>query len=101
MTAAVEDDAERVGLELVAAVLTPDPSGKRVPDEPDARASGALRHQGAATLTVAIGQVRFFIPAALIAKPFPGRECVGVNNAHKARGETRDPCRTPSTNAQS
>ncbi len=39
VTAAVEDDAERVALELVEAVLTPDPSGERVCDELDARAS--------------------------------------------------------------
>jgi hypothetical protein len=39
VTAAVEDDAERVALKLVEAVLTPDPSGERVSDEPDARAS--------------------------------------------------------------
>ncbi len=39
VTAAVEDDAERVALELVEAVLTPDPSGERVPGELDARAS--------------------------------------------------------------
>ncbi|MEU5948001.1 hypothetical protein ABZ793_20895 [Micromonospora sp. NPDC047465] len=32
-------DAERVALELVEAVLTPNPSGKRVPDELHAKAS--------------------------------------------------------------
>ena len=43
VTAAVEDDAGRVALELVEAVLSPDPSGERV-----------------------------FIPVALIAKPILG-----------------------------
>ena len=40
-------DAERVALELVEAVLTPNPSGERVPDELYARASRPLRPQGA------------------------------------------------------
>ena len=39
VTATVEDDADRTAVELVEAVLTPDPSGERVSDELDARAS--------------------------------------------------------------
>ena len=67
-------DAERVALELVEAVLTPNPSGERVPDELYARASAHYDDRALWTLTVAIGQMCFFIPVALIAKPIPGRE---------------------------
>jgi alkylhydroperoxidase family enzyme len=67
-------DAERVALELVEAVLTPNPFGERVPDELYARASAHYDDKALWTLTVAIGQICFFIPVALIAKPLPGRE---------------------------
>jgi alkylhydroperoxidase family enzyme len=67
-------DAERVALELTEAVLTPNPSGERVPDELCARASAHYDHKALWTLTVAIGQMCFFIPVALIAKPIPGQE---------------------------
>ena len=67
-------DAERVALELVEAVLTPNPFGERVPDELYARASAHYDDKALWTLTVAIGQICFFIPVALIAKPIPGRE---------------------------
>ena len=67
-------DAERVALELVEAVLTPNPSGERVPDELYARAAAHYDDRALWTLTVAIGQMCFFIPVALIAKPIPGRE---------------------------
>ncbi len=66
--------AERVALELVEAVLTPNPFGERVPDELYARASGHYDDKALWTLTLAIGQICFFIPVALIAKPIPGRE---------------------------
>lgn len=66
-------DAERVALELVEAVLTPNPSGERVPDELFARAAEHYDEQGLWNLTVAIGQMCFFIPVALIAKPIPGK----------------------------
>ncbi len=66
--------AERVALELVEAVLTPNPSGERVPDELYARASGHYDDKALWTLTLAIGQICFFIPVALIARPIPGRE---------------------------
>jgi alkylhydroperoxidase family enzyme len=67
-------DAERVALELVEAVLTPNPFGERVPDELYARASAHYDTKALWTLTLAIGQICFFIPVALIAKPIPGQE---------------------------
>ena len=66
--------AERVALELMEAVLTPSPSGERVPGELYARASAHYDDQALWTLTMVIGQICFFIPVALIAKPIPGRE---------------------------
>jgi alkylhydroperoxidase family enzyme len=66
-------DAERVALELVEAVLTPNPLGERVSAELYARASAHYDDKALWTLTVAIGQICFFIPVALIAKPIPGR----------------------------
>ena len=67
-------DAERVALELVEAVLTPNPFGERVPDELYAKASAHYDDKALWTLTLAIGQICFFIPVALIAKPIPGKE---------------------------
>jgi alkylhydroperoxidase family enzyme len=67
-------DAERVALELVEAVLTPNPLGERVADELYARASAHYDDKALWTLTLAIGQICFFIPIALIAKPIPGKE---------------------------
>jgi alkylhydroperoxidase family enzyme len=67
-------DAERVALELVEAVLSPNPFGERVPDELYARASAHYDEKALWTLTLAIGQICFFIPVALIAKPIPGQE---------------------------
>ncbi len=66
--------AERVALELVEAVLTPNPFGERVPDELYARASAHYDDKALWTLTLAISQICFFIPVALIAKPVPGKE---------------------------
>ena len=66
--------AERVALELVEAVLTPNPSGERVGDELSARASACYDHQALWTLTMVIGQMCFFIPVALIGKPIAGQE---------------------------
>ncbi|MFI6903263.1 carboxymuconolactone decarboxylase family protein [Nonomuraea sp. NPDC050394] len=65
-------DAERVALELVESVLTPSPSGERVPGELYARASLHYDEKALATLIMAIGQVCFFLPLALIGKPLPG-----------------------------
>jgi alkylhydroperoxidase family enzyme len=67
-------DAERVALELVEAVLTENPSGERVPDELYARASAHYDTKALWTLTVAIGQMCFFIPVAVIARPIAGQE---------------------------
>ena len=67
-------DAERVALELVEAVLTPNASAERVSDELCARAAAHYDHKALWTLTVAIGQMLFFIPVALIGKPIPGTE---------------------------
>ncbi|MFU8872778.1 carboxymuconolactone decarboxylase family protein [Micromonospora sp. SL4-19] len=71
-------DAERVALELVEAVLTPNPFGERVPDELYAKAAAHYDDQALWTLTLAVGQICFFIPVALIAKPIPG-EALGKN----------------------
>jgi alkylhydroperoxidase family enzyme len=67
-------DAERVALELVEAVLTPNPFGERVPDELYDRASAHYDTKALWTLTMAIAQMCFFIPVALIGKPIPGKE---------------------------
>jgi alkylhydroperoxidase family enzyme len=67
-------DAERIALELVEAVLTPNPFGERVPDELYARAFAHYDDKALWTLTLAIGQICFFIPVALIARPIPGIE---------------------------
>jgi alkylhydroperoxidase family enzyme len=48
-------DAERVALELVEAVLTPNPFGERVCDELFTRASAHYDHKALWTLTIAIG----------------------------------------------
>lgn len=64
--------AERVALELVEAVLTPNPGGERVPDELYARAAEHYDEQALWTLTLVIAQICFFVPVALIAKPEPG-----------------------------
>ena len=65
-------DAERVALALVEAVLLPSDSGERVSDELYAEAARHYDHKALATLIMAIGQVNFFIPLALIGKPLPG-----------------------------
>lgn len=66
-------DAERVALALVEGVLTPNPSGERVSDELYARASQHFDDKALAALILAIGQVCFFMPLALIGKPLAGR----------------------------
>jgi alkylhydroperoxidase family enzyme len=67
-------DPERIALELTDAVLTPNPSGERVPDELHARASAQYDTKSLWTLTMVIGQMCFWIPVALIGKPVPGKE---------------------------
>ncbi|MEU5848586.1 carboxymuconolactone decarboxylase family protein [Saccharopolyspora shandongensis] len=66
-------DAERVALELVEAVLTPNSFGERVSDELFARAAAHYDDQALWTLTMAIGHFCLFVPVALIGKPIPGR----------------------------
>lgn len=66
-------EAERVALELVEAVLTPNPFGERVSDELFAKASAHYDDKALWTLTLAIGQFCLFIPVSLIGKPIPGR----------------------------
>ncbi|KOV60540.1 carboxymuconolactone decarboxylase family protein [Streptomyces sp. MMG1121] len=65
--------AERAALALVEAVLQPSADGERVSDELYAQAAGHYGPKALATLMFAIGQVNFFVPVALIAKPVPGR----------------------------
>ncbi|MFI9559741.1 carboxymuconolactone decarboxylase family protein [Nonomuraea endophytica] len=65
-------DAERAALALVDAVLTPNPTRERVPDELYARVREHYDDRALATLSMAIGQICFFIPLALICKPPPG-----------------------------
>lgn len=64
--------AERAALALVEAVLTPNPHDERVPDDLYALASEHYDEKALTTLALAIGQVCFFIPLALIGKPRPG-----------------------------
>jgi alkylhydroperoxidase family enzyme len=65
--------AERVALELVEAVLAANPSGERVPDELYARAAAHYDDKALWTLILAMSQICFFIPVALIARPIPGK----------------------------
>ncbi|MDG4859563.1 carboxymuconolactone decarboxylase family protein [Streptomyces sp. T-3] len=67
------NDAERVALELVEAILSPNPFGERVSDELFAKASVHYDEKALWTLTLAISQFFYFIPIALIAKPIPGK----------------------------
>ncbi|MFI9236209.1 carboxymuconolactone decarboxylase family protein [Streptomyces sp. NPDC053079] len=64
---------ERAALALVEAVLQPSAHGERVSDELYAEVAEHYDPKALATLMAAIGQVNFFIPIALIAKPVPGR----------------------------
>ncbi|KIF71594.1 alkylhydroperoxidase [Streptomyces sp. AcH 505] len=65
--------AERAALALVEAVLQPSAHGERVPDELYAQVSEYYDEKALVALITVIGQVTFFIPLALIAKPVPGR----------------------------
>ena len=64
--------AERVALEMVEAVLTPNPFSERVPDELFARAARHYDDKALWTLVLAISQICFFVPVAVVAKPIPG-----------------------------
>ncbi len=65
--------SERAALALVEAVLQPSAHGERVSDELYAQVAEQYDDKALATLMIAIGQVNFFVPIALIAKPVPGR----------------------------
>ncbi|GLX20733.1 carboxymuconolactone decarboxylase family protein [Streptomyces lavendulae] len=64
--------AERAALALVEATLQPAPRGQeRVPDELYAEVAEHYDEKALATLTIAIGQINFFIALAVIGKPQP------------------------------
>ncbi|MEW2526268.1 carboxymuconolactone decarboxylase family protein [Streptomyces sp. NPDC047071] len=65
--------AERAALALTEAALQPSADGERVSDELYAEVAAHYEPKALATLMFVIGQVNFFIPVALIAKPVPGR----------------------------
>ena len=65
-------EPERAALALVEAVLQPSTQGERVPDELYAHAAKHYDATALATLAIAIGQVNFFVPLAVIGKPQPG-----------------------------
>ncbi|MBL1107466.1 carboxymuconolactone decarboxylase family protein [Streptomyces sp. 5-8] len=65
--------AERAALALTEAVFQPSAAGERVSDELYAQAAAHYAGKALATLMFAIGQVGFFVPIALVAKPVPGR----------------------------
>lgn len=71
-------EAERIALELVEAVLTPNPFGERVSDDLFARAKAHYDDKALWTLTLAISQFLYFVPVALVGKPIPGMP-VGKN----------------------
>ncbi|WP_078890427.1 carboxymuconolactone decarboxylase family protein [Streptomyces maremycinicus] len=79
-------DAERIALELVEAVLTPNPYGERVSDELFARAAELYDDEELWMLTMAIGHFSLFVPVALIAKPIPGRP-IGKNYSEGHRAD--------------
>ncbi|WP_432142213.1 carboxymuconolactone decarboxylase family protein [Streptomyces sp. bgisy084] len=65
-------DAERAALALVEATLQPAPHGReRVSDELYAEVAKHYDEKALATLTIAIGQINFFIALAVIGKPQP------------------------------
>ncbi|MEU4076391.1 carboxymuconolactone decarboxylase family protein [Streptomyces venezuelae] len=65
-------DAERAALALLEATLQPAPHGReRVTDELYAEAAKRYDKKALATLTIAIGQINFFIALAVIGKPHP------------------------------
>jgi alkylhydroperoxidase family enzyme len=65
-------DAERVALEVVEAILTPNPFSERVSDELYGRACAHYDDKALWTLTLAISVICYFIPIAAVAKPIPG-----------------------------
>ncbi|MFE5811692.1 carboxymuconolactone decarboxylase family protein [Streptomyces sp. NPDC056491] len=70
--------AERAALALVEATLQPAPTGReRVGDELYAEVAAHYDDKALATLTVAIGQISFFIALAVIGKPQPVTSLAG------------------------
>ncbi|MGW0072813.1 hypothetical protein ACWDUI_35790, partial [Streptosporangium sandarakinum] len=67
-----QGERDALGVGEVGGVLTADPTGERVSDELYERAREHYDEKALATLIMAIGQVCFFIPLALIGKPLPG-----------------------------
>jgi alkylhydroperoxidase family enzyme len=66
-------EPERAALALVEAVLQPSTHGERVSDELYAQAAEHYDDKALTTLALAIGQVTFYVPLALIGKPLPGK----------------------------
>ncbi|UGQ11889.1 carboxymuconolactone decarboxylase family protein [Yinghuangia sp. ASG 101] len=66
-------EPERAALALTDAVFTPNPDGERVSDDLYAQASAHYDDTSLTTLILAIGQVGFFLPLALIGDPLPGK----------------------------
>lgn len=64
---------ERAALGLVEGVLLPSAHGERVSDDLYAQAAEHYDDKALTTLALAIGQVTFYMPLALIGKPLPGR----------------------------
>ncbi|RFC78154.1 carboxymuconolactone decarboxylase family protein [Streptomyces sp. AcE210] len=65
-------DAERAALSLLEATLQPAPHGQeRVTDDLYAEVAKHYDEKALATLTIAIGQINFFIALAVIGKPAP------------------------------
>ncbi|MEV6338497.1 carboxymuconolactone decarboxylase family protein [Nocardia vinacea] len=66
-------EPERAALGLVEGVLQPSTHGERVSDELYAQAAEHYDDKALTTLALAIGQVTYFVPLALIGKPLPGK----------------------------
>ena len=66
-------EPERAALGLVEAVLQPSTHGERVSDELYTQATKHYDDKALTTLALAIGQVTFYVPLALIGKPLPGK----------------------------
>lgn len=79
-------DAERVAMELVEAVLTPNPSGERVDDELCARASATTTTRRSGHSPWRSARCASSSPSLSSASRSPVRKRVGVSNAHQAPG---------------
>lgn len=95
VTAAVEDDAERVALRLVE---RPHPRPVR---ELDARASPTTTPRRCDAHDGDRPDVLLHPPSHSSPSRSPARSRIGVSNAHHAWDQDTQPCLTPSTNAQS